>query len=160
LLLVAAGGCSPYAGERTYEEVSQTLEGVSFSEKSLGKPLWELTSEKGTLLEDKGLAELSEPKVMFYQDGRPSARARARRGTVEIRTREISLSTSVVLHSFLDQSELRTESLRYSSGRGLLYTELPVEVRRPGAWVRGEGLQATPDLREVRIQKQKTLIHK
>ena len=63
-----------------------------------------------------------------------------------------------VLESFDDHSVLSTDQLNYTSKQGHFYTRLPVTVRRPGAVIHGEGLEATPDLSEIRIFRQRSVM--
>ena len=75
-----------------------------------------------------------------------------------------SHSSSFSLHpsSFIITAydRCRAEELLYSSARGKFFTERDVEITRPDGVVRGKGMEATPDLSEVTIFKQRTDIKK
>ena len=153
-------GCSPYDGHQTYEEASQRLEGITFSEKKAGVLQWELHSLEGTVLEERFTAELDKPRLTLYDKGAVASRAESDGGTIHTLTHEIQLSTHVVLTSVKDRSVLHTDRLLYSPEKNKVYTDDPVAIDSPDGHMVGQGLEATPDLKEIKIKKQKTTITK
>ncbi len=96
----------------------------------------------------------------FHRDGKTVSRVTALSGEIATDTHDVILSSSVVLESFDDHSVLHTRQLNYTSRQGHFFTRSAVMIRRPGAVVRGEGMEATPDLSEIRIFKQRSVISK
>ncbi|OGR91449.1 MAG: LPS export ABC transporter periplasmic protein LptC [Elusimicrobia bacterium RBG_16_66_12] len=156
LALVAA--CAPRR-EPPKEERRQVIDGLTLSQSSSGKPAWTLRSRLAILREDEKLAELSAPAMDFYRLGKVVSRVTARGGTVNTETHDVRLSSSVVLDSLDDRSHLTTEELLYSSARGRFVTSADVQIRRPEGVVRGRGLEATPDLSEIRIYEQRSVLN-
>ena len=155
--LALLAGC----GSRTapVQEVRrQTFEGLTLSQSAGGRPVWNLKSASALLREEARTADLDAPVMDFFRDGKAVSRVTARGGEVQTDTHDVKLSTSVVLDSFEDHSRLTTEVLFYSSKRGKFYTEAPVVIRRPEGVVHGEGMEATPDLTEIRIFRQRSTL--
>ena len=140
------------------EDRQQTIEGLSLSQSVAGEPAWTLRSRLARLHEDEKTASLDAPTMEFYRDGKAVSRVTALSGEVATDTHDVRLSSSVVLDSFDDHSILRTDRLLYSSQRARFHTESAVRIDRPGAVIRGEGMEATPDLSEIRIFRQRSEI--
>lgn len=134
------------------------IDGLTLSQSSNGKRAWTLRSRLAVLREDEKLAELAEPGMDFYRLGKVVSRVTARGGAVHTETHDVRLSSSVVLDSLDDRSRLTTEELLYSSARGRFVTSADVQIRRPEGVVRGRGLEATPDLSEIRIYEQRSVL--
>ncbi len=155
--LALAAACGPRAAAPR-EDRSQIIEGLSLSQSVGGVPAWTLRSRLARLHEDEKNASLEAPTMEFYRDGKAVSRVTAFSGEVATDTHDVRLSSSVVLDSFDDRSVLKTEQLLYSSKRARFHTESSVLVRRPGAVIRGEGMEAAPDLSEIRIFRQRSEI--
>ena len=134
------------------------IDGLTLSQSANGKLAWTLRSRLAILREDEKLAELSEPNMDFYRLDKVVSRVTARTGTVHTETHDVRLSTSVVLDSLDDRSHLTTEELLYSSARGRFLTSADVQIVRPEGVVRGRGLEATPDLSEIHIYRQRSVL--
>jgi LPS export ABC transporter protein LptC len=155
LALLAA--CGPRS-EPAQEPRLQTFEGLTLSQSAAGAPKWNLKSRSALLREDAKTADLDAPIMDFYREGKAVSRVTALTGVVATDTHDVTLSSSVVLDSYEDHSHLTTEVLFYSSKRGLFHTESPVVIRRPDGVIHGEGMEATPDLSEIRIFHQHSLL--
>ena len=94
----------------------------------------------------------------FYRGGRAVSRVTALNGQIATDTHDVTLSSAVVLNSFDDHSVLTTDSLSYSSKDRLFRTKSDVVVRRPEGVVHGRGMEATPDLSEIRIFEQRSVL--
>lgn len=152
LACVACGKSSDGAAE----ERRQVMEGLVISQSEKGAPSWTLKSSRAVLREDEKRASLAEPIMEFHENGKTISRVTALTGEVETETNNVRLSSAVVLDSFEDHSRLTTSELIYSSARGRFTTEADILVKRPEGEVRGRGLEAKPDLSEVRIFNQKS----
>ena len=140
------------------EAQQQTFEGLTLSQSDAGAPSWTLHARRAFLHEDQNRADLEAPVMDFYTDGKASSRVVARGGFVDTLTHDVLLSSGVVVDSFQDHSHLTTEALTYSSKTGMMKTDLPVTIRRPDGVVRGRGLLAKPDLSEMRIFNQRSVL--
>lgn len=156
-LLLAASACGRGGGKGA-EERRQVMEGLTLSQSEKGEPSWTLKSRLAVLREDSKIATLAEPVMEFYKRGKAVSRVTARSGEVETETHDVRLSSSVVLDSFDDKSHLTTTELLYSSARGRFTTTAEITVRRPEGVLRGKGLEAKPDLSEIRIFDQRSVL--
>ena len=154
LLLAAACRKAPIAAQEPHQALSE----LSMSQTYRGRPSWDLTAATAVLKESENVAVLAEPRMAFYEDGKLASRLTSLTGLVHTDTQDVRLSSSVVATSLADRTVLRTEELNYSSKRKKLLTDKDVLVKRPGGTLRGRGLEANPDLSEIRIFHQKSLI--
>lgn len=141
------------------QERRQTIEGLTLSQSDDGRPAWTLHSRLARFLEDAKTASLDVPAMDFYREGRVVSRVTALSGQVKTDTRDVALSNSVVLNSFDDRSVLTTSALFYSSKAGRFHTPAAVVIRRPEGVIRGVGMEASPDLSEIRIFHQRSVLN-
>ena len=155
--LLAAAACAPAAAPpRTVRR--QTIEGLTLSQSDGGVPAWSLKSRLAQLREEENAATLEAPAMEFYRDGRAVSRVTALNGEIATDTHDVKLSSSVVLNSYEDHSILTTDALNYDSKARLFRTDSDVVVRRPEGVVHGRGMEATPDLSEIRIFHQQSVL--
>lgn len=140
------------------QEPHQVLEDFNLSQSYRGSPSWDLRARTAVLKENSSQASLTSPQMAFYRKGRIASRLSALTGSVRTDTHDVRLSSSVVVTSLEDHSVLRTEELEYSSQKRKFFTDKEVMVKRPGGFLRGRGLEAEPDLSEIRIFNQTALI--
>lgn len=134
------------------------MEGLTLSQSEKGAPSWTLKSRRAVLREDSKIATLAEPVMEFYKNGQAISRVTALAGEVETETHDVRLSSSVAMDSFEDKSHLTTTELFYNSKRGLFTTPAEITVKRPEGVLRGKGLEAKPDLSEIRIFDQRSVL--
>ncbi len=103
-------------------------------------------------------ATLTEPVMEFYKKGKPVSRVTALSGEVETDSHNVRLSSSVAMDSFEDKSHLTTSELFYNSTRRRFTTQDDIVVTRPEGVLRGRGLEAKPDLTEIRIFNQSSTL--
>lgn len=156
-LLLASSACGK-SGENGHEERRQVMEGLTLSQSEKGEPSWTLRSRRAVLREDSKHATLTEPVMEFYKKGKAVSRVTALEGSVETESHDVRLSSSVALDSFDDHSHLTTSELFYNSKRGLFTTPADILVKRPEGVLRGKGLEAKPDLSEIRIFDQSSTL--
>lgn len=156
-LLLGASACAPAAAPSRTDR-RQTIEGLTLSQSDGGRPAWTLRSRLAQLREEQNDATLEAPTMEFYRDGRAVSRVTALSGEIATDTHDVLLSSSVVLNSFEDHSILTTDTLSYSSKDRLFRTKSDVVVRRPEGVVHGRGMEATPDLSEIRIFHQRSVL--
>jgi LPS export ABC transporter protein LptC len=159
LLALGATGCARKDASAAAEPL-QRLEDVQLSQETLGSPAWSLRAQTATLKQGDAVAELEKPLISFYKKRKEVSRVSAAMGVLQTETSDVTLSTSVIVHSLEDDTTLKTEELIYSSKRKKFYTDREVIVRRPGGNLIGKGLEASPDLTDIRIFNQRTVIDK
>jgi LPS export ABC transporter protein LptC len=157
MALLGTAACAP-AAEPAHAVRRQTIEGLTLSQSDGGRPGWTLRSRLALLREEENAATLEAPNMEFYRAGKPVSRVTAVTGEIATETHDVKLSSSVVLNSFEDHSILTTDSLIYSSKDRLFRTDSEVVVRRPEGVVYGRGMEATPDLSEIRIFHQHSIL--
>lgn len=139
-------------------EPHQVMEEFSMTQTRSGRLAWRLKAKLAIIKEKAHRAKLDEPRIEFFEDGKIVSRVRAVYGVAHLDTHDVILSTSVVLTAIEDGSVLMTERLSYSDKRNLLFTKLPIVLKRPGTLLRGRGFEADPGLNEIRIFNQETVI--
>ena len=154
---LAGGACAP-AVPPPRTDRRQTFEGLALNQSDHGRPAWTLRSRLALLREEENAATLEEPTMDFYRDGRVVSRVTSRFGEIATDTHDVHLSSSVVLNSFDDRSVLTTDVLVYSSKTRRFHTDSDVVVRRPEGVAYGKGMDATPDLSEIRIYRQHSVL--
>jgi LPS export ABC transporter protein LptC len=157
LLLLASSACGKKA-DNAREERSQVMEGLTLSQSEKGEPSWTLKSGRAILREDAKKATLTDPVMEFYKKGVAVSRVTALGGEVETESHDVKLSSSVVMDSYEDKSHLTTSVLYYNSKRGRFTTPADIVVKRPEGVLRGRGLEAKPDLSEIRIFDQSSTL--
>lgn len=156
LALLALAACYHPASEAV-EEGHELLEEFAMTQSRDGKPAWRLEAPEGKLT-FAGKAELRRPRVQFYRDGRPASNLEAREARLDASSRDIALEGDVVIRSPEEKMTLRTSRLDYLAKREVFVSDAPVEVDRPGARIRGKGLEADSTLSEIRIRQQVTTL--
>lgn len=156
-LALAAAACAPAAAP-PHTDRRQTIEGLTLSQSDRGRPAWTLRSRLALLREEQNDATLEAPIMEFYQDGRVSSRVTSLTGEIATDTHDVHLSSSVVLTSYEDHSVLTTDAMVYSSKAKRFRTDSDVVVHRPEGVVYGQGMEATPDLSEIRIFHQHSIL--
>ncbi|UPT75966.1 MAG: LPS export ABC transporter periplasmic protein LptC [Elusimicrobiota bacterium] len=154
-LVLLAAACKGRAPDGP-EERRQIMEGLTLSQSEKGRSSWTLKSRRALLREESKTATLEEPVMEFYERGRKVSRVTALTGEVSTETRDVRLSSSVVLDSYEDKSRLTTTELLYDSKKAKFTTTADILVKRPEGTLTGKGLEAAPDLSEIRIFNQRS----
>lgn len=156
-LVLAGAACSRRAPDGP-EERTQIMEGLTLSQSEKGRQAWTLKAPRALLREESKTATLTEPVMEFYERGKKVSRVTALSGEVSTETRDVHLSSSVVLDSYEDKSRLTTTELLYDSKKERFTTTADILVVRPEGTLKGRGLEAKPDLSEIRIFNQKSVL--
>ncbi len=157
-LALAAAACAPAAAPASRADRRQTIGGLTLSQSDHGHPAWTLRSRLAILREEENAATLDAPTMEFYTDGRVTSRVTSLTGEIATDTHDVHLSSSVVLTSFEDHSVLTTDAMVYSSKAQRFRTDRDVVVHRPEGVAYGRGMEATPDLSEIRIFQQHSIL--
>lgn len=142
------------------QEPLQVMHDFTMKQAENGLEKWFLTARTATLQEGTHKAFLSYPQMDFIKAKRTASHLTADSGIIRTDTMDVWLSTSVVVTSMEDKSVLRTEELQYIYLKGRVYTDRDVTVTRPGGVLHGRGLEANPDLSEIHIFHQTSVLDK
>ena len=136
----------------------QRLTQLRMSQSQDRETLWNLDARSAAIDDASDQAMLADPQMAFYKAGKLSSRLSAHSGMIAIKSSDITLSSDVVVTSLLDNSVLKTSELLYSSQRRKFHTDKDVLLARPGSVSRGRGLEASPDLSDITIFNQRSVV--
>lgn len=133
---------------------SQTIQGFKLTETQSGKRAWVLVAERANTFNDQHLVEMFMLKVDFYRkDGDSiSANLTADSGKINTDTRNMETRRNVVLTTS-DGLRLLTDYLDWSNKLRRFTTESKVRLEKDGDWLEGEGMEASPDLKEIEVKR-------
>jgi LPS export ABC transporter protein LptC len=133
---------------------SQTIAGFRLTETLLGKRVWVMTAEEANSFSQRQEVDLTRLRIDFYREAGDSVNATltADRGMVNTATRDMEARDHVVIVS-RDSLVLTTDSIRWTNSRRLLTTEAKVRLERGTDWLTGEGMEASPDLKEIELKR-------
>lgn len=139
----------------------QTITNFMLTETERNVIQWILHSEMATL-RDIGGAELVNPHVEIYENGKPTTQARSKHGVYDESTRNIHMQDDVVVvtrdQDSDESSTLKTDALDFINADQKFKTDRPVVIKRKGSVMRGRGLIANQDLSEIHVLHQESAI--
>lgn len=138
---------------------------------------WELTSPKGEGFTEKNMMSVAAIRIQMYENAQKSSEITADVGYMatgpvnpavlgqihlpvtlsEFKDGDILFSGQVVVVS-TDGQKLATDWLHYRRDADLIVSSAPVRVERQDSVTTGTGMEATPDLTNLKIFKQNVLI--
>jgi LPS export ABC transporter protein LptC len=158
VLLGTVAAChkeSPQPGPGPEERIpQQTLENFSLRNTSTEGLLWILEADRGVSYGPSEPIRLTNMRVRFY-DGRDEVRSvlTSRQGEVQEATQALFASDSVVVATPAGDT-LRTESLRWDPRTQKIDTDVAFSLVRGRDILTGIGLEADPDLRHYRVERE------
>lgn len=158
LALAALSGCLGGRNDGPDSGPVQKIEGLSMFEMSRGSYTWGLDAAFAKIYEQEEKAYLTLPKMIFYRQGKIISKVRGKKGELITNTKDIDLKDDVVVESLVDGAILKSPSLHFSSASNKIWSTDKVTLYQGGTVVHGRGFTANPDLSEVVIEKQKTLL--
>ncbi len=159
LLLLFAGfsACDIKKKDATQDNPSvpeQALEKFSVTETKQGKPHWTLTAESAQIMEAEKKAYLQAPVVKFFKEGEQVSTLTAQKGRINTENYDIWGDGNCVLETN-EGERLVTKNLHYVSETQKIVTDEKVVLTRQKEIVTGVGMEATPDLENITIRKQR-----
>ncbi len=130
----------------------------AMDQSDLKTKIWHLVADKAILSEEKELAYLTNPHMLFYKNDVPDTKVKSKTGVVQTETHDVVLSTDVVAVSLSDQNKLYTSQLFYSAANHQFLTNEKVKVVRPSGTTYGRGLKASEDLSQIKIFHQQSFV--
>jgi LPS export ABC transporter protein LptC len=147
------------AGAAPPKVASQVLENFELQDIRGGVKTMSLKSKEARLFESEQTAEVQNPFLVFYQSGRISSEMRAPAGKVQMLTHEVEAWGGVTIVT-PDSTTLTTDRLRYDPRKRLVWSDDKVRLEKPDSITEGEGLRTDPELKRVRIGRQRVRLKK
>ncbi|MBT3955366.1 MAG: LPS export ABC transporter periplasmic protein LptC [Elusimicrobiaceae bacterium] len=136
----------------------QIAEDVYMYEAYKGDLKWILESEQSIMQEN--VAYLTNPIVKFYENKEVSSTFRAVEGEFYFAKNLIVLKNNVRIHSFKDNTKVRTTILNYNLEDEFIWTDENVYITRGDGNIKGTSLKAKADLSEIEIENQESYVPK
>ena len=118
-----------------------------------------LKAVEGRIYESRHLVDVDKPLLFFYKEGKESSRLIAPLGRMQTETHDIECWGGVTVIS-ADSSTLTTERLRYDPKLQKIFSNDPVHLDKPDSVTDGIGLETDPELKTVKIGRQKVHLKK
>lgn len=136
------------------------MTGVRISEIIDNTVRW--TVDSGTARFEDGETKIyfDNPKMNFFDDGKPSSDIYAETGFINMVKKDAQLEKNVKVVSRTDGMTLLTARLFFSSEKDKIWTDDPVTILKGNTVTRGRGFKANPDLSEIQIARQETTTRK
>ena len=133
---------------------SQVLKDFQMQDIQDGVKTMVVDSIQGRLVDKDQIAEVDQPVVTFFKQGKVSSVLHAPQGRIQMNTHEV-LAWGGVNVVTPDSATLTTDRLRYDPKTQHLVTEDPVHLEKPDSITDGIGMDAEPDLSRVKIGHEK-----
>lgn len=127
----------------------------SVTATNAGKVEWIFYARKAVVFEDKNLIDADEISIDFFLDKNEkeiSSHLVARKGNVNTKTNDMEAEGNVVLTTE-SGNKIFTEKVKWFSAAQKFFTEEAVRVEKKDSIVTGVGMEADPNLENVRILK-------
>lgn len=160
--LLGLTGCqdsAPGTNADTTKTPTQVLKDFEMNDVRNGVKSMTLLSVEGRIYESQNVADVDQPLMYFYKEGKESSRLKAPMGRVQTDTHEVEAWGGVTVIS-ADSSTLTTERLRYDPKTQKITSTDTVHLEKPDSITDGIGLETDPDLKMVKIGKQKVRFKK
>lgn len=125
----------------------------SITATNSGKIEWIFYARKAVVFEDKNLVEADEIKIDFFLDKKGkeiSSHLTAKKGNVNTKSNDMEAEGNVVLTAESGNT-LFTEKVKWISAAQKFSTEDAVKVEKKDSVITGIGMEADPNLENVRI---------
>jgi len=167
LCLIAAGlalsGCEeaapPSAHADTMQAPTEILKDFVMNDIRNGVKNMTLNATEGRIYESQHIADVDKPLLFFYKEGKESSRLIAPQGRLQTETHDVECWGGVTVIS-ADSSTLTTERLRYDPKLQKIFSNDPVHLDKPDSVTDGIGLETDPELKTVKIGRQKVRLKK
>jgi LPS export ABC transporter protein LptC len=154
LALIAACGSRDGKKDDIPAVPEQAIEKFSVTETEKGKPHWVLDAASAQILENEKKVFLQAPHVTFFENGEKVSTLTAERGRMNTESYDMWGEGKCVLDTAKGE-RLETSNLHYQSDAKKIVTREKVKLTRPDEIIYGEGMEASPDLENITIKKQR-----
>ena len=129
---------TPATVQQPAPQAEYQIKEVHINETLDGNLRWSLNADQAEVYDKKGITVMRKVVIqVFTRDGEWTVTSDE--GTLNNAPRDVSLTGNVVIRSS-DGLEMRTPTLAWQNERRTLYTDDPVEIRREGTTITGQGL--------------------
>jgi len=135
----------------------QGLEKFTVSETREGKPNWVLEAASAQILEKQKRVLMQKPEIKFYQKGEFSSTLTAKNGRINTDTYDIWADGDCELKTVKGET-LTTKNMVYTSSTSKVSTNEFVRIERPDEVIEGVGMEASPNLEDITIKKQRVVM--
>ncbi len=135
----------------------QGLEKFTVSETHAGKPNWVLEAASAQIMEKQKKVLMQSAVVKFYQDGKYSSTLTAKKGRINTDNYDIWADGDCELKTIKGET-LTTSNMVYTSSTSKISTNEFVRIVRPDEVIEGTGMEASPNLDDITIKKQRVVM--
>lgn len=160
LLLAGLSACGDHKKPGVEEAPpipEQALEKFTVTETENGRPHWVLEAASAQIVEAEKKALLQQPRIKFYENGSYVSTLVAEKGRINTDSYDIWGEGKCVLDTSKGE-RLETSNLHYRSDIKKIVTDENVTLTRPKEIIYGKGFEATPNLENIVIKKQRMLL--
>jgi len=136
------------------------MTGVRISEIINNTVRWTVDSSTARFEDGETKIYFDNPKMNFFEDGKPSSDLYAETGFINMVKEDAQLEKNVKVVSRTDGMTLLTPRLFFSSEKDKIWTDDPVTILKGKTVTRGHGFRANPDLSKIEITRQETITRK
>lgn len=158
-LLLAAAGCSGRGDSAPPPAGAGLLKGVRLSQMSSNASDWTLDAMAARLEESETRIYFEAPRLKFFEKEQATSELSADTGFLDLMKKDAELVKNVVVVSWTERMTLKTGKLFFSSRKNKIWTDEEVTVLRGRNMMRGRGFTANPDLTEIEIIRQETMVN-
>jgi LPS export ABC transporter protein LptC len=155
-LIVCAAGCDrdgDGGGRGSRARADQEIEGFTLTQTREGTKLWVLRADNALVFERADQIELTDLRIDFFKEtGEVRSTLTADKGFLSRRTNDMEVRGDVIVYA-ADGTILTTETLSWNERTGKVETEDPVRVTKDSDVMTGEGVEADPDLKNIRVKR-------
>jgi LPS export ABC transporter protein LptC len=154
VLFMSCGKGNKPKPEQAPQIPEQAIERFTVTETEGGKTHWVLDAVSARILEKEQRALLQSPHIRFYENGEFVSTLTAERGRINTGNYDIWGEGKCVLDTVKGE-HLETSNLYYKSDVKKIMTQDAVKLQRPDEVIYGQGMEASPDLENITIRKQR-----
>ena len=155
-LLLTISACSGRGQGGDVKEGASLMTGVRISEVNDNIVRWKMVSTTARFEDGETRIYFDNPKMKFFEDGKPSSDLSAETGFLNMVKKDAELEKNVKVVSKTDGMTLLTSRLFFSSEMNKIWTDDPVTILKGDTVTRGHGFRANPDLSKIEIARQET----
>jgi LPS export ABC transporter protein LptC len=155
-LLAGCGGAVKPANPPSAAGIlpSQSIDGFRLIETNMGKKSWVLDADSANTFNEKQTVELFKLKLDFYKKTGDTVLMvlTSDQGTINTGSRDVEARQHVVVVT-RDSMHIYTDYIRWLNKSRKLVTESHVRLEKGTDWLEGDGMEASPDGREVQLKR-------
>ncbi|MBM3306870.1 MAG: LPS export ABC transporter periplasmic protein LptC [Candidatus Eisenbacteria bacterium] len=157
-LAAACQHSEPTGRERPAAMPDQEIQGFTLTQTQEGRKVWVLKAREALVFEASDRVDASGVRVDFYgSEAELRSTLTAATGVIMRRTNAIEVNGSVVVTA-ADGTVLTTDRLAWDERTGKIRSDRPVRVTKGNDVMTGSGMEADPDLRNLKVKDFKAYV--